>query len=151
MTYSLNSSENGTSLRKTQGYPNRVLKRSSSCMTLDRALSSSELRTSMMRAALARRVPFVPCAYSETAGVGVGEEDESVVAEVVMDAVALMWVNSTKDSLPAGHRNTRIVMLYSGRRCRRRECRENYVMLASTEQLHETANTHKECNSQPQP
>ena len=127
-TYSLNSSVNGTSFRKTQGYPNRLLKRSSSCLTLDKALSSSEFRTSMMRAALARRVALEPCSYSETAAVGIGEEDESIVGEVLMDTVAFESVNSTKDSLPVGHRNTRIVMLYSGRRYRRIECKENYIV-----------------------
>ena len=129
-TYSLNSSEKATSFRKTQGYPNRLLKRSSSCLTLDKALSSSELRTSMRRTAFARRVAFVPWSYSEVETVGVGEEDDDarVVVEVVMDAVAFRSVISTKDPFPVGHRNTRIVMLYSGRRCRRRVCRENYVI-----------------------
>ena len=59
-THSLNSSEKGTSFKKTHGYPKRLLNRSSSCWTLDRAPSSSEFLASMSKTAFARFVPFDP-------------------------------------------------------------------------------------------
>lgn len=51
----LNSSLNGLSLKKIQGYPNRRFQCNSSCCMLCRMPSSSSLRTRLMSAARGRR------------------------------------------------------------------------------------------------